>query len=189
MEVRQGGALGRVPFARRRARRRVAPWLACEVQRNGPFSFVGRVRTLTPYIVAGVVLCVATGACGDAAPPEKTSAAPPSSNIAAVPAEGADAGRAAPPNASMSVAPPANASTRWFPTFASSPLDTSLRVTSGFGDYRGTHFHAGLDFSTGEVVGKEVHAPGDGVVRRVRTSGVGYGRSLYVELRDGRLVV
>jgi murein DD-endopeptidase MepM/ murein hydrolase activator NlpD len=154
------------------------------VQRTGRFRDIA----LAPYIVAGVVLCVASGACGDAAPPEKTSAAPPAA-VAAVPSEGADAGRAAPPNAGTSVAPPANASTRWFPTFASSPLDTSLRVTSGFGDYRGTHFHAGLDFSTGEVVGKEVHAPGDGVVRRVRASGVGYGRSLYLELRDGRLIV
>jgi hypothetical protein len=77
----------------------------------------------------------------------------------------------------------------WFPPFARAPLDTPLVVTSGFGDPRANHFHAGLDFSTDRVVGKPVYAPGNGAIARVRASGQGYGRSIYLQLDDGRLLV
>jgi hypothetical protein len=46
-----------------------------------------------------------------------------------------------------------------------------------------------LDFGTGGVVGRAVHAPMDGEIVRVRASGVGYGRSLYEQTADGRLLV
>ena len=75
------------------------------------------------------------------------------------------------------------------PAFEFAPLDSGLRVMSGFGDYRSNHFHAGLDFSTGGRVGRPVHAPLAGFVWRVRASGVGYGRSVYLEGEDGRLLV
>ena len=69
------------------------------------------------------------------------------------------------------------------------PLDPPLRVTGTFGELRGGHFHAGLDFSTGGVTGRPVYAALAGSIERVRTSGAGYGRSLYLRARDGRLVV
>jgi len=70
------------------------------------------------------------------------------------------------------------------------PLATSHReLRGGFGESRTNRFHAGLDLSTGGHVGAEVLAPAAGVVERVRASGVGYGRSLYLRTEDGRLLV
>jgi len=71
---------------------------------------------------------------------------------------------------------------------AAAPLDTPLVVTGGFGEYRVGHFHAGFDFSTGGVTGKRVAAPLAGHIERIRTSGVGYGRSLYLRTLDGRTI-
>ncbi len=76
-----------------------------------------------------------------------------------------------------------------FPPFAHAPLDLPAVITGTFGEYRIGHFHAGLDYSTDETVGHPVYAPLAGVVERVRASGVGYGRSLYLRAADGRLIV
>jgi len=62
-------------------------------------------------------------------------------------------------------------------------------LRGGFGESRTNRFHAGLDLSTGGHVGAEVLAPAAGMVERVRASGVGYGRSLYLRTNDGRLLV
>ena len=72
---------------------------------------------------------------------------------------------------------------------AHAPLDTPLVLTGGFGEFRANHFHAGLDLGTGGRVGRPVYAPLAGWIERVRTSGVGYGRSLYLHAEDGRLLV
>jgi len=70
------------------------------------------------------------------------------------------------------------------------PLDPFPGLTSGFGEYRaGGRFHAGLDYTTGERTGRPVRAVADGWVERVRSSGVGYGLSLYQRLPDGRTAV
>lgn len=74
------------------------------------------------------------------------------------------------------------------PALAVPPLDT-LVVTGGYGEVRSNHFHAGWDFSTGGRVGRPVRAPLAGSVERVRASGIGYGRSLYLRGDDGRLLV
>ena len=66
---------------------------------------------------------------------------------------------------------------------------TAHPLRGGFGETRSNHFHAGLDLSTGQRIGAPVFAPGTGTLERVRTSGVGYGRSLYLRLTDGRLIV
>jgi hypothetical protein len=84
--------------------------------------------------------------------------------------------------ASAPVAPPFDA------PLAIAPLDTPLVVTGGFGEYRIGHFHAGFDFGTHKKVGAPVRAPLPGHVERVRASGVGYGRSVYVRTTDGRLL-
>src|SRR6185369_10138969 len=83
----------------------------------------------------------------------------------------------------------ADAATALFPPLERPPLAPPLRLTGSFGEYRGGHLHAGLDLSTDEKVGMPVIAPLDGRIVRVRTSGVGYGRSLYLEAKDGRLLV
>ncbi|MEO5989462.1 MAG: M23 family metallopeptidase, partial [Candidatus Eisenbacteria bacterium] len=69
------------------------------------------------------------------------------------------------------------------------PLPASSVITGGFGEIRSNHFHAGLDFSTGGRVGVEVRSPLSGWVERIRSSGVGYGRSIYLHTEDGRLLV
>lgn len=76
-----------------------------------------------------------------------------------------------------------------FPRFPRELFDTPILANGYFGDHRSNHFHAGLDLGTGGVVGRAIHAPDDAVLKRVRTSGVGYGRSLYYETADGRLLV
>lgn len=76
-----------------------------------------------------------------------------------------------------------------WPPFQHAPLDGPLIVTGSFGEYRPGRFHAGLDLATGEEVGKPVYAPLDGWIERVRTSGVGYGRSIYLHAADGRMVL
>src|SRR5207247_8888513 len=68
------------------------------------------------------------------------------------------------------------------------PLDPPITVTGGFGEYRIGHFHAGLDLGTGGRTGRPVYAPRSGWIERVRASGVGYGRSLYLRTDDGRLL-
>ena len=80
-------------------------------------------------------------------------------------------------------APSFGAPLRWPLAGAARPL------RGGFGETRSNHFHAGLDLSTGQRIGAPVFAPGTGTLERVRTSGVGYGRSLYLRLTDGRLIV
>ena len=69
------------------------------------------------------------------------------------------------------------------------PLPSTPGLSSGFGEFRTAHFHAGLDYSTEQVEGKEVRAVLDGWVERVRASGVGYGRAVYLRLADGRTAV
>ena len=76
-----------------------------------------------------------------------------------------------------------------FPLLPHQLFDTPILANGYFGDHRSNHFHAGLDLGTGGVVGRAIHAPDDAVLKRVRTSGVGYGRSLYYETADGRLLV
>jgi len=69
------------------------------------------------------------------------------------------------------------------------PIAATSPVSSSFGEYRANHFHGGIDFSTSGAVGLPVYAVADGWVWRVRASGSGYGRALYVRLADGRTQV
>jgi hypothetical protein len=69
------------------------------------------------------------------------------------------------------------------------PLDVPVAPTSTFGEYRSRHFHGGLDLSTHETIGYPVHAPAEGEAVRVRASGAGYGRALYLLMVDGRTAV
>jgi hypothetical protein len=68
------------------------------------------------------------------------------------------------------------------------PLAPPVILNGGFGDYRGGHFHAGFDLGTGRRVGRPVRAPESGWIERVRSSGVGYGRAIYLRAADGRIL-
>jgi len=70
------------------------------------------------------------------------------------------------------------------------PIERTPReIVSAFGEYRYDHLHAGLDLSTGGAVGLPVRALADGEVVRLKVEWRGYGRALYLRLRDGRRVV
>ena len=65
------------------------------------------------------------------------------------------------------------------------PLDIPLVLSGNFGEFRGNHFHTGLDFKTQGREGFPVFAVADGVVARVKVSPWGYGRALYLKHEDG----
>ncbi|MGP1539001.1 M23 family metallopeptidase [Bacteroides pyogenes] len=55
------------------------------------------------------------------------------------------------------------------------PFDFPLTLSGNFGEIRSNHFHGGLDFKTGGVVGKPVRALADGYISRICvTNGSGY---------------
>jgi len=65
------------------------------------------------------------------------------------------------------------------------PLDCPPAMTSAFGDYRTSRFHFGMDIKTWGKTGFPVRAEADGFVLRVNVSTRGYGKALYVQLRNG----
>lgn len=69
------------------------------------------------------------------------------------------------------------------------PTDAGRCVTSTFCEFRPDHFHSGIDISTWGRTGYQCLAAGDGDLVRARVSCGGYGRALYLRLRDGRTVV
>lgn len=58
-------------------------------------------------------------------------------------------------------------------------------VTSTFGEYRRSHFHGGIDISSGDMTGYKVFSTRDGYVSRVSISATGYGKMLQVRHADG----
>lgn len=65
------------------------------------------------------------------------------------------------------------------------PTDASRVITSTFGEYRQTHFHAGIDISTNNKTGYKVFAAQDGYVWRIEVSSNGYGKMLYIKHKGG----
>lgn len=55
------------------------------------------------------------------------------------------------------------------------PFDFPMTFAGNFGEIRANHFHGGLDFKTGGVIGKPVRALANGYISRIRvTHGSGY---------------
>ncbi|MCZ6631773.1 MAG: M23 family metallopeptidase [bacterium] len=70
------------------------------------------------------------------------------------------------------------------------PMKAKPALTSTFGEYRqGGRLHAAIDLKTWGKEGFPVVAVDDGYVWRVRTSPWGFGRAVYIKLRDGRFAV
>ena len=65
------------------------------------------------------------------------------------------------------------------------PTEAGRIVTSTFGEYRISHFHAGIDISSGDMQGYAVFASRSGYVSRIRISPTGYGKILYIRHPDG----
>lgn len=66
-----------------------------------------------------------------------------------------------------------------------SPLEIPLFLSGTFGELRGNHFHAGLDFKTQQKEGLNVYASADGYVSRIKISTWGYGKAIYVTHPNG----
>lgn len=64
------------------------------------------------------------------------------------------------------------------------PFNFPLTLSGNFGEIRSNHFHGGLDFKTGNVIGKPVLAMGEGHISRIQvTHGSGY--VLHVRYTNG----
>ena len=69
------------------------------------------------------------------------------------------------------------------------PTSASKLLTSSFCEFRPRHYHAAIDIKTWNRTGYRIFAIDDGYVMRVRVSAFGYGKALYVKLKDGNIVV
>lgn len=69
------------------------------------------------------------------------------------------------------------------------PMSHKRVLAGGFAELRSNHFHSGVDFKTQFVIGKEIHAPADGFVKRASIGIGGYGKALYVEHPNGYTTV
>ncbi len=58
-------------------------------------------------------------------------------------------------------------------------------LSGNLGELRGDHFHMGLDIRTGGKINLPVYAVESGYVERVRVSGTGYGKALYLKHENG----
>lgn len=62
-------------------------------------------------------------------------------------------------------------------------------LTSAFAEYRSDRFHAGVDIKTIWRDGHKIVAVSEGHLYRMRISPFGYGRSIYLRLKDGRIAI
>ncbi len=58
-------------------------------------------------------------------------------------------------------------------------------LSGNLGELRSDHFHMGLDIKTYGRINVPVYASDDGYIERVRVSGTGYGKALYLKHNDG----
>lgn len=69
------------------------------------------------------------------------------------------------------------------------PTEASRKITATFGDMRPRRYHAGVDIATSGTSGYEVYALEDGYVERLLVGTRGYGKVIYLRLKDRRLAV
>lgn len=67
--------------------------------------------------------------------------------------------------------------------------DVAQLYAANFGEMRPAHFHAGIDIKTDGAEGKPLVAVADGYVSRVSLAAGGYGRAVYLTLRNGTTAV
>ena len=58
-------------------------------------------------------------------------------------------------------------------------------LSGNLGELRSDHFHMGLDIKTYGKINVPIYASEDGYIERVRVSGTGYGKALYLKHNDG----
>lgn len=60
-------------------------------------------------------------------------------------------------------------------------LEYDVSIAGSFGEFRGNHFHSGIDYKTGGVEGIPIYSAADGFVYRILVSKTGYGKALYIK--------
>jgi hypothetical protein len=69
------------------------------------------------------------------------------------------------------------------------PIDSPRIVSGNYGELRPNHFHAGIDFSSGNRENLKVFAVNRGYVSRIKVSAAGYGRAVYLTHPEGTVSV
>ena len=69
------------------------------------------------------------------------------------------------------------------------PTRTGKQLSSNFGEFRGNHFHMGIDIRTYGSVGHPMYAVNDGYIYRISTNFSGYGKALYLKTNDSKIAV
>ncbi len=69
------------------------------------------------------------------------------------------------------------------------PTDASKTITTVFGDIRPFRYHTGIDIRTYGINGLDIYAIEDGYVSRIATSPLGYGKVIYIKMKDGNTSV
>ncbi len=69
------------------------------------------------------------------------------------------------------------------------PLDVPMSLSGNYGELRSNHFHGGIDFRVGGVVGAPIHATEEGYISRVTVGPSGYGNAIYIQHPNGYLSV
>ncbi len=69
------------------------------------------------------------------------------------------------------------------------PLKGSLFLSGAFGEIRTDHFHSGVDFRTGGKNNAAIFSCDKGFVSRIKISGTGFGKALYIDHPNGYTTV
>ena len=69
------------------------------------------------------------------------------------------------------------------------PLDVAMSLSGNYGELRSNHFHGGIDFRVGGVVGAPIYATERGYVSRITIGPSGYGNALYITHPNGYVSV
>ena len=62
-------------------------------------------------------------------------------------------------------------------------------LSGNLGELRGDHFHMGIDIKTFGKINLPVIASENGFIERLRVSGTGYGKAIYIKHEDGNKTV
>ena len=65
------------------------------------------------------------------------------------------------------------------------PLETPLKLSGNFGEFRSNHFHSGLDIKTAGKTGASVKCIESGYVSRIKISHGGFGKAIYIRHPNG----
>ena len=69
------------------------------------------------------------------------------------------------------------------------PLEVPMSLSGNYGELRSNHFHGGIDFRVGGVVGAPMYATEEGYISRVTVGPSGYGNAIYIQHPNGYVSV